>query len=147
MLKVHRILIMWASSFVLLHPAHPPPPQIITWVSGTGLGQVQLKLGDFRSALTNFEKVLEIYPDNCETLKVSYDWKGVTTCVSFLHLFCDFFSWIFYLLDFSRPSRHLDTFTFSLGRLRRPRNFWGRLQRLIHVMLRWFDFPRRLKIW
>ncbi|XP_031267897.1 protein CTR9 homolog isoform X2 [Pistacia vera] len=34
-----------------------------------GLGQVQLKLGDFRSALTNFEKVLEIYPDNCETLK------------------------------------------------------------------------------
>ncbi|KAH7572071.1 hypothetical protein ACOSP7_015084 [Xanthoceras sorbifolium] len=34
-----------------------------------GLGQVQLKLGDFRSALTNFEKVLEVYPDNCETLK------------------------------------------------------------------------------
>lgn len=36
-----------------------------------GLGQVQLKLGDFRSALSNFEKVLEVYPDNCETLKVS----------------------------------------------------------------------------
>ncbi|XP_028786901.1 protein CTR9 homolog isoform X1 [Neltuma alba] len=34
-----------------------------------GLGQVQLKLGDFRSALSNFEKVLEVYPDNCETLK------------------------------------------------------------------------------
>ncbi|KAE9604674.1 putative RNA polymerase-associated protein Ctr9 [Lupinus albus] len=34
-----------------------------------GLGQVQLKLGDFRSALSNFEKVLELYPDNCETLK------------------------------------------------------------------------------
>ncbi|KAK9705538.1 hypothetical protein RND81_07G064600 [Saponaria officinalis] len=34
-----------------------------------GLGQVQLKLGDYRSALANFEKVLEVYPDNCETLK------------------------------------------------------------------------------
>lgn len=36
-----------------------------------GLGQVQLKLGDLRSSLSNFEKVLEVYPDNCETLKVS----------------------------------------------------------------------------
>jgi len=36
-----------------------------------GLGQVQIKLGDFKSALSNFEKVLEVYPDNCETLKVS----------------------------------------------------------------------------
>ncbi|KAI4335229.1 hypothetical protein L6164_013895 [Bauhinia variegata] len=35
-----------------------------------GLGQVQLKLGDLKSALSNFEKVLEVYPDNCETLKV-----------------------------------------------------------------------------
>ncbi|KAK7354605.1 hypothetical protein VNO80_20070 [Phaseolus coccineus] len=34
-----------------------------------GLGQVQVKLGDFKSALSNFEKVLEVYPDNCETLK------------------------------------------------------------------------------
>ncbi|GMH18099.1 hypothetical protein Nepgr_019940 [Nepenthes gracilis] len=34
-----------------------------------GLGQVQLKLGDFRSALSNLEKVLEVYPENCETLK------------------------------------------------------------------------------
>ncbi|KAK6152003.1 hypothetical protein DH2020_014638 [Rehmannia glutinosa] len=34
-----------------------------------GLGQVQLKLGDLRSALTNFEKVLEVQPENCETLK------------------------------------------------------------------------------
>ncbi|KAE9464566.1 hypothetical protein C3L33_03526, partial [Rhododendron williamsianum] len=34
-----------------------------------GLGQVQLKLGDFKSSLGNFEKVLEVYPDNCETLK------------------------------------------------------------------------------
>ncbi|XP_050262999.1 protein CTR9 homolog [Quercus robur] len=34
-----------------------------------GLGQVQLKLGDLRSAQSNFDKVLEIYPDNCETLK------------------------------------------------------------------------------
>ncbi|KAK9099493.1 hypothetical protein Syun_026538 [Stephania yunnanensis] len=35
-----------------------------------GLGQVQLKWGDFRSSLSNFEKVLEVYPENCETLKV-----------------------------------------------------------------------------
>ncbi|EPS64759.1 hypothetical protein M569_10012, partial [Genlisea aurea] len=34
-----------------------------------GLGQVQLKLGDWRSALNNFEKVLEVQPENCETLK------------------------------------------------------------------------------
>lgn len=32
---------------------------------------MQLKLGDFKSSLGNFEKVLEVYPDNCETLKVS----------------------------------------------------------------------------
>lgn len=38
-----------------------------------GLGQVQLKFGEYRSALANFEKVLEVYPDNCETLKVSGD--------------------------------------------------------------------------
>ncbi|KAL9314628.1 hypothetical protein ACSQ67_020080 [Phaseolus vulgaris] len=36
-----------------------------------GLGQVQVKLGDFKSALSNFEKVLEVYPDNCETLKLA----------------------------------------------------------------------------
>lgn len=41
-----------------------------------GLGQVQIKLGDFRSALSNFEKVLEVYPDNCETLKVSAKIEG-----------------------------------------------------------------------
>ncbi|KAK1327237.1 hypothetical protein QJS10_CPA01g01086 [Acorus calamus] len=35
-----------------------------------GLGQVQLKLGDFRSSLSNFEKVLEVHPESCETLKV-----------------------------------------------------------------------------
>ncbi|KAJ8767463.1 hypothetical protein K2173_017507 [Erythroxylum novogranatense] len=35
-----------------------------------GLGQVQLKLGETKNALSNFEKVLEVYPDNCETLKV-----------------------------------------------------------------------------
>ncbi|GAB2291884.1 Protein CTR9 [Dionaea muscipula] len=34
-----------------------------------GLGQVQLKSGDFRGALSNFEKVLEVSPENCETLK------------------------------------------------------------------------------
>ncbi|XP_057971236.1 protein CTR9 homolog isoform X2 [Malania oleifera] len=34
-----------------------------------GLGQVQLKLGDFRSSLSNFEKVLEVYPESCEALK------------------------------------------------------------------------------
>lgn len=32
---------------------------------------MQLKLGDFKTSLLNFEKVLEVYPDNCETLKVS----------------------------------------------------------------------------
>ena len=37
----------------------------------SGLGQVQLHFGDFKSASSNFEKVLEAYPDNCETLKVS----------------------------------------------------------------------------
>ncbi|CAN0839355.1 Protein CTR9 homolog [Linum grandiflorum] len=35
-----------------------------------GLGQVQLKLGDTKSAVSNFEKVLEVYQDNCDTLKV-----------------------------------------------------------------------------
>ncbi|WOK96671.1 hypothetical protein Cni_G05378 [Canna indica] len=35
-----------------------------------GLGQVQLKLGDFRSSLSSFEKVLEVHPENCESLKV-----------------------------------------------------------------------------
>ncbi|KAK8913860.1 hypothetical protein KSP39_PZI024157 [Platanthera zijinensis] len=34
-----------------------------------GLGQVQLKLGDLKNAHLNFEKVLEVYPENCETLK------------------------------------------------------------------------------
>ncbi|PKU74041.1 protein CTR9 homolog [Dendrobium catenatum] len=34
-----------------------------------GLGQVQLKLGDLKNALSNFEKVQEVYPENCETLK------------------------------------------------------------------------------
>ncbi|EFJ08114.1 hypothetical protein SELMODRAFT_161156, partial [Selaginella moellendorffii] len=35
-----------------------------------GLGQVQLKLNDLKSALSNFEKVLDVHPENCETLKV-----------------------------------------------------------------------------
>ncbi|BBN12945.1 RNA polymerase-associated protein CTR9 [Marchantia polymorpha subsp. ruderalis] len=34
-----------------------------------GLGQVHLKLGDLRTSLSHFEKVLEIHPDNCETVK------------------------------------------------------------------------------
>ncbi|XP_020247872.1 protein CTR9 homolog, partial [Asparagus officinalis] len=34
-----------------------------------GLGQVQLKLGDFRSSLSSFEKVLAVYPENCECMK------------------------------------------------------------------------------
>ncbi|XP_078429953.1 binding protein [Wolffia australiana] len=34
-----------------------------------GLGQVQLKLGDLKSALSSFEKVLEVHPENCECLK------------------------------------------------------------------------------
>ncbi|KAF5748435.1 hypothetical protein HS088_TW04G00389 [Tripterygium wilfordii] len=35
-----------------------------------GLGQTLLHLGDLKNALLNFEKVLEVYPENCETLKV-----------------------------------------------------------------------------
>ncbi|KAL8119913.1 hypothetical protein AgCh_017146 [Apium graveolens] len=34
-----------------------------------GLAQVQLHLGDLRSSLSNYEKVLEVAPENCETLK------------------------------------------------------------------------------
>ncbi|KAL2624333.1 hypothetical protein R1flu_008578 [Riccia fluitans] len=34
-----------------------------------GLGQVHLKLGDLKTSLVHFEKVLEAHPDNCETLK------------------------------------------------------------------------------
>lgn len=29
-----------------------------------------MKLGDFRSLLSNFKKVLEAHPENCESLKV-----------------------------------------------------------------------------
>ncbi|GBG66942.1 hypothetical protein CBR_g74629 [Chara braunii] len=35
-----------------------------------GLGQIHLKVGDFKAALTNFDKVLEARPDNPEALKV-----------------------------------------------------------------------------
>ncbi|ONM14779.1 Protein CTR9-like protein [Zea mays] len=34
-----------------------------------GLGQIQLKFGDFKSSLGSFEKVLEVHPENCESLK------------------------------------------------------------------------------
>lgn len=34
-----------------------------------GLGQVQLMLGDLKSSLSNFEKVLEVHPENCESMK------------------------------------------------------------------------------
>ncbi|XP_055824765.1 protein CTR9 homolog [Solanum dulcamara] len=34
-----------------------------------GLGQVQLKLGDLRSSLANFEKVLEVHPESSEAVK------------------------------------------------------------------------------
>jgi RNA polymerase-associated protein CTR9 len=37
-----------------------------------GLGQIQLKFGDFKSSLTSFEKVLEVHPENCESLKVRH---------------------------------------------------------------------------
>lgn len=40
------------------------------FVDVAGLGQVQLKLGELKGSVSNFEKVLEVYPDNCETLKV-----------------------------------------------------------------------------
>lgn len=42
----------------------------------TGLGQIQLKLKDLKSSLSNFEKVLEVYPENVESLKVS--WKSTS---------------------------------------------------------------------
>lgn len=54
----------------------------------SGLGQVQLKMGDLKSSLSNFEKVLEIYPDNCETLKVS--WRQ--SMLVFMILFCSCFT-------------------------------------------------------
>ncbi|TVU30164.1 hypothetical protein EJB05_21773 [Eragrostis curvula] len=34
-----------------------------------GLGQIQLKFGDYKSSLGSFEKVLEVHPENCESLK------------------------------------------------------------------------------
>ncbi|MCD7454396.1 Protein CTR9 [Datura stramonium] len=43
-----------------------PPEFVLPYY---GLGQVQLKLGDLRSSLANFEKVLEVYPESCETVK------------------------------------------------------------------------------
>lgn len=54
-------------SFLLIFPQ----AYLILCSIKIGLGQVQLKLGDLRSALTNFEKVLEVLPENCDTLKVS----------------------------------------------------------------------------
>lgn len=44
----------------------------LVFVDVVGLGQVQLKLGELKGSVFNFEKVLEVYPDNCETLKVNY---------------------------------------------------------------------------
>lgn len=34
-----------------------------------GLGQVQLKLNELKSALSNFDKVMDVQPENCECLK------------------------------------------------------------------------------
>lgn len=34
-----------------------------------GLGQIQLKFADYKSSLASFEKVLEVHPENCESLK------------------------------------------------------------------------------
>uniref|UniRef100_A0ACD5YLF7 Uncharacterized protein n=2 Tax=Avena sativa TaxID=4498 RepID=A0ACD5YLF7_AVESA len=34
-----------------------------------GLGQIHLKFGDFKRSLASFEKVLEVHPENCESLK------------------------------------------------------------------------------
>ncbi|KAB2618323.1 RNA polymerase-associated protein CTR9-like protein [Pyrus ussuriensis x Pyrus communis] len=42
-----------------------------------GLGQVQLKMGYLRSSLSNFEKVLEVYPDNSDTLKLGQTEKAL----------------------------------------------------------------------
>ncbi|WZY84448.1 hypothetical protein YC2023_030832 [Brassica napus] len=42
---------------------------VFAFADVAGLGQVQLKLGELKGSVSNFEKVLEVYPDNCETLK------------------------------------------------------------------------------
>jgi RNA polymerase-associated protein CTR9 len=43
-----------------------------TICSEPGLGQIQLKFGDLKSSLGSFEKVLEVHPENCESLKVRH---------------------------------------------------------------------------
>jgi RNA polymerase-associated protein CTR9 len=39
------------------------------WSFEPGLGQIQLKFADYKSSLASFEKVLEVHPENCESLK------------------------------------------------------------------------------
>lgn len=59
------------------------------WV---GLGQVQLKLGDFKSSLASFEKVLEVYPENCECLKV--DRRNILFSWNFFFLILKLLFWL-----------------------------------------------------
>lgn len=57
--------------------------KIMIWSFEPGLGQIQLKFADYKSSLASFEKVLEVHPENCESLKVrwgshsiSFVWEG-----------------------------------------------------------------------
>lgn len=120
------------------------------------MGQVQLKLGDLRSSLANFEKVLEVHPESCEAVKVSWYlivyfvetdycqhfitikkldnyyghcfmfWLLSTFCFCYLNSL-SFFFW-----------RLLHTFMCSLARQRRFRNIWRKPQKLILVIPRYF---------
>ena len=49
-------------------------------------------MGDLRSALSNFEKVLDVCPDNCDTLKVSeLKLKDIRFVFHYLHVLAFFF--------------------------------------------------------
>lgn len=48
-------------------------PLFLLNLPSTGLGQTQLKLKDLKNSLSSFEKVLQVYPENVESLKVSLE--------------------------------------------------------------------------
>lgn len=76
---------------------------IFLFADVAGLGQVQLKLGELKGSVSNFEKVLEVYPDNCETLKV----------ILFLYLSSFIFSFEMLHVQISFPSLGSWTFIHS----------------------------------
>ena len=105
---------------------------VFVFADVAGLGQVQLKLGELKGSVSNFEKVLEVYPDNCETLKVMLFlyWSFILYFLIWNASCSNFFSFF----------RLSDTYTLSLEKLIRPLSTCGRPQNLIHVMPRsvWF---------